>query len=175
MMSPVATSMPHCRIRSWESGDERSLVSNANNRRIWLNLVDTFPHPYTTDDARSWIASCSTANPELNFAIEFNGAAVGGVGLELHSGELAKTGSFGYWIGEPYWRRGIATAVVRAFAPLIMRTHELVRLEARVFSWNDASMRVLEKCGFRREAVLEKRIVKDGIVLDEIVYARTSA
>jgi RimJ/RimL family protein N-acetyltransferase len=174
-MSPIATSMPHCRIRSWEKSDEASLVRNANNRRVWLNLVDTFPHPYTPEDARAWIASSSTANPELNFAIEFNGSAVGGVGLELLSGELARTGSFGYWIGEPYWRRGIATAVVRAFAPFVMEMHELVRLEARVFSWNDASMRVLEKCGFRREAILEKRIVKDGIVLDEIVYARTSA
>jgi RimJ/RimL family protein N-acetyltransferase len=57
----------------------------------------------------------------------------------------------------------------------VIRTHGLIRLEARVFSWNDASMRVLEKCGFRREALLEKRIVKDGMVLDEVVYARTSA
>ena len=174
-MSPVATSLAHCRIRSWESADEASLVRNANNRRVWLNLMDTFPHPYTIDDARSWIVSSSTANPELNFAVEFNGSAVGGVGLQLHSGELARTGSFGYWIGEPYWRKGIATAVVRAFAPWVMNTSGLIRLEARVFSWNDASMRVLEKCGFRREALLEKRIVKDGMVLDEIVYAKTSA
>jgi RimJ/RimL family protein N-acetyltransferase len=108
-------------------------------------------------------------------AIECDCVAVGGVGLQLHSGVLAKTASLGYWVGEPYWRKGIATAVVAAFAPPVMKTHDLVRLEARVFSWNDASMRVLEKCGFRREALLEKRIVKDGMVLGEIVYARTSA
>ena len=150
-------------------------MRNANSRRVWLNLLDTFPHPYTLEDARSWITTSSTASPELNFAIEFNGDAVGGVGLQLHSGVLAKTGSFGYWVGEQFWRKGIATAVIGAFAPFAMSTHQLARLEARVFSWNAASMRVLEKCGFRREAVLEKRIVKDGMILDEVVYARTSA
>ena len=173
-MTVITTSLPTCTIRSWQAGDERSLVRNANNRRVWLNLLDTFPHPYAIDDARSWIESSSAARPEVNFAIEFEGHAMGGIGVELHSGVLAKTGSIGYWVGEPYWRKGIATAVVRAFAHAVMETHGLARLEARVFSWNDASMRVLEKCGFHREALLEKRIVKDGMILDEIVYARTS-
>lgn len=174
-MTSISTQLPHCRIRSWAQGDVTSLVDNANNRRVWLNLLDTFPHPYTTRDAKAWIASSSAADPQLHFAIEFDGSAVGGIGLLLHPGVLARTGSVGYWIGEPYWRRGIATAVVGAFAPWAMATHDLVRLEAHVFSWNEASMRVLEKCGFRREAVLEKRIQKDGIVLDEMVYARTAA
>jgi len=149
-------------------------VRNANNRRVWLNLLDTFPHPYTVENARSWIASAAAALPEVDFAIEFDGHAVGGIGVDLHAGVLARTGSIGYWVGEPYWRKGIATAVVGAFAPLMMSTHALTRLEARVFSWNEASMRVLERCGFSREALLEKRIVKDGMVLDEIVFARTS-
>jgi RimJ/RimL family protein N-acetyltransferase len=173
-VSTIETSLTNCRIRSWRAGDEPALVSNANNKRVWLNLLDTFPHPYTVEDARSWIASSSAATPELNFAIEFNGKAVGGVGLQLHHGVLAKTGSIGYWVGEPFWRKGIATAVVGAFASSVMKTHDLLRLEARVFSWNEASMRVLERCGFHREALLEKRIVKDGMVLDEVVYARTS-
>ena len=171
----IQTSLQSCRIRSWKAGDEASLVSNANNKRVWLNLLDTFPYPYTFDDARTWIASSSTADPEVNFAIEFSGNAIGGIGLQLHGGVLAKTGSVGYWVGEPFWRKGIATAVVGAFVPFVIKTHGLIRLEARVFSWNDASMRVLEKCGFHREALLEKRIVKDGMVLDEAVYARTSA
>jgi len=170
----IATSLPSCRIRSWKDGDEVSLVRNANNKRVWLNLLDTFPYPYPVQDARSWIASSASADPQLNFAIEFNGDAVGGVGLLLPGGVLARTGSVGYWIGEPFWRKGIATAVVGAFAPWVIGTHGLIRLEARVFSWNEASMRVLEKCGFRREALLEKRIVKDGMILDEAVYARTS-
>ena len=174
-MTGIAPQLTIWRVRSWAPGGEPSLVENANNRRVWLNLLDTFPHPYTTRDARAWIASCVASDPEVNFAIEFDGNAVGGIGLQLQAGVLSRTGSVGYWIGEPYWRRGIATAVVGTFAPWAMATHDLVRLEARVFSWNEPSMRVLEKCGFRREAVLEKRIQKDGIVLDEMVYARTAA
>ena len=172
-MPEIQTSLQNCRIRSWKPGDEAALVRNANNKRVWLNLLDTFPYPYTMDDARAWIASSAAADPQLNFAIEYNGDAVGAIGLQLPGDVLAKTGTLGYWVGEPYWRKGIATAVVSAFAPAMMETHGLIRLEARVFSWNEASMRVLEKCGFRREALLEKRIVKDGMVLDEAVYART--
>jgi len=173
-MTRIETSLPYCTIRSWKAGDEPSLVLHANNKRVWLNLLDTFPHPYTMEDAKAWISLSSVADPEVDFAIEFNGDAVGGIGLDLHGGVLAKTGTVGYWVGEAYWRRGIATAVVSAFAPAVMRTHGLLRLEARVFSWNDASRRVLEKCGFHQEALLEKRIVKDGMILDEIVYARTA-
>ena len=163
-----------CKVRSWRLEDAEAIVRHANNRKIWLNLRDRFPHPYSDRDAQTYLKHVVSTRPEVNFAIEFEGHAMGGIGVELHSGVLAKTGSIGYWVGEPYWRKGIATAVVRAFAHAVMETHGLARLEARVFSWNDASMRVLEKCGFHREALLEKRIVKDGMILDEIVYARTS-
>ncbi|MEO8305668.1 MAG: GNAT family protein [Betaproteobacteria bacterium] len=171
-MQSIITSLPRCSIRSWRTGDERSLVENADNRNVWLNLLDAFPHPYTDADAKEWIAASSTADPEQNFAVEYLGFAIGGVGLTLHDGVLSKTGSFGYWIGERYWRKGIATAVVEAFVPHVFSEFALVRLEARVFSWNPGSSRVLEKCGFRKEALLEKRIFKDGRIIDEYVFAR---
>ena len=172
-MSPIATSLPGCIIRSWRSEDESSLSRNANNRAVWLNLLDTFPHPYTPADARAWIDSSSRAQPEVNFSVEYHALAVGGVGLQLHSGVLSKTASFGYWVGEAFWKKGIATAVVNAFAPFAMSAFDLVRLEARVFSWNTASARVLAKCGFREEARLAKRIWKDEHILDEVVFAKT--
>ena len=49
---------------------------------------------------------------------------------------------------------------------------DLVRLEAPVFEWNPASMRVLEKCGFQREGIRRKGIFKDGQVIDAVMYAR---
>jgi RimJ/RimL family protein N-acetyltransferase len=46
-----------------------------------------------------------------------------------------------------------------------------VRLESPVFEWNPASMRVLEKSGFVREAALKASVFKDGQLIDSVVYA----
>jgi ribosomal-protein-alanine N-acetyltransferase len=153
-------------------GDERSLSENANNRRVWLNLLDSFPHPYTETDAVDWIQASSTASPEAHFAVAQSGIAIGGVGVSLHDGVLSKTGSAGYWLGERYWGLGIASAVMSAFSEYAFANYALARLEARVFSWNPASARVLEKCGFAQEALLRDRIFKDGQLIGEYVYAK---
>ena len=78
----------------------------------------------------------------------------------------------GYWIGEPYWGRGIATAALdeasrRAFAGFAFE-----QLQAMVFEWNGTSMRVLEKAGYHREGRLRRSVVKDGRVIDSVIYAR---
>jgi len=87
---------------------------------------------------------------------------------------FARTAEFGYWMGEPYWGRGIATAAVSAVAPYALRHFHLARLQSPVFDWNPASMRVLEKCDFQREGVLRRSIVKDGELVDQVLYARLS-
>ena len=42
-------------LRPWKKGDETSLTKNANNKKIWINLTHTFPHPYTIRDAKKWV------------------------------------------------------------------------------------------------------------------------
>lgn len=169
----IPTDLRDCVIRSWRMGDEPSLSENANNRKVWLNLLDSFPHPYTEADALDWIQASSAALPEAHFAIAHSDVAVGGVGVSLHDGVLSKTGSIGYWLGERYWGSGIASAVVSAFSKYAFAHYGLARVEARVFSWNPASARVLEKCGYTQEALLRDRIFKDGQIIGEYVYANT--
>ena len=64
------------------------------------------------------------------------------------------------------------TAAVRATAEFVLGHFDLVRLEAPVFEWNPASMRVLEKCGFVREGVQRKGVFKEGRIIDAVIYAR---
>lgn len=64
------------------------------------------------------------------------------------------------------------TEVVRATSDFAMHNFDLVRLEAPVFEWNPASMRVLEKCGFVREGVRRRSVFKDGKIIDAVVYAK---
>ena len=107
-----------------------------------------------------------------HWAIEVHGQAVGGIGVLIGEGVFAKSGRFGYWLGEEYWGRGIMTQVVKIVAPYVLSRFGLVRLDAPVFAWNPASMRVLEKCGFAREGVSSASVFKDGELVDQVLYAR---
>src|SRR5690606_15556735 len=106
-----------------------------------------------------------------SWTIEVDGEAAGGIGIEPGEGVYARTARFGYWLAEPHWGKGIMSDAARATVEYVLAHFDLVRLEASVYEWNPASMRVLEKCGFEREAVLRRRICKDGRIADEYLYA----
>ena len=158
-------------IREWARSDKPALVRFANNRNIWRNLAHIFPHPYTDADADGWFSFLAGMPEPTSWAIEVDGLAVGSVGVRLGQGIFVKTAEFGYWLAEPYWGRGIMTDAVKTVSRHAMRRFGLIRLEAPVFEWNPASMRVLEKCGFVREGVLRASALKDGQVIDRVLYA----
>ena len=160
-------------LRPWQANDAEALVRYANNHKIWLNLRDIFPHPYTPDDARQWLARCAGATGEpANFAIEFESEAIGGIGLQFFTDVNRLTAEIGYWLGEPFWGRGFATAAAEAVSRYAFATFELNRLQAVVYEWNPASARVLEKAGYTLEGRLRGSIIKDGRVGDALIYAR---
>lgn len=160
-------------IRDWRKGDEGSLVTHANNRKIWQNVRDAFPHPYTRADATDWIHKASSDDPMTSFAIEVDGAAVGAIGVVLQSDIFRRSAEIGYWLGEDYWSRGIVTEAVRAFTMWSFTTFDLCRIYAGVFDWNPGSVRVLEKAGFEFEGRMKKAVTKEGRTGDELIYAIT--
>ncbi|HEX7063417.1 MAG TPA: GNAT family protein [Woeseiaceae bacterium] len=161
-----------CIVRDWRSSDRESLVTFANNVNVWRNLSHRFPHPYTAADADEWLAHVAGRPDTTSWALEVDGRAVGGIGIEPGEGVYAKSARFGYWLGEPWWGRGIMTAAAKATADFVLAHYDFVRLEAAVFAWNPASMRVLEKAGFEREGVLRQSVWKDGRIADAVLYAR---
>ncbi|MGH8129350.1 MAG: GNAT family N-acetyltransferase [Steroidobacteraceae bacterium] len=163
-----------CIVRNWRDGDRDALLRFANNRRIWRNLKDRFPHPYTAAEADAWLALNRTHPERTGWAIEVDGLAVGGIGLVPGEDVHVKCAHIGYWLGEPYWGRGIATDAVRAVSDYGLTRLGFLRLEAPVFEWNPASMRVLEKCGFSPEGVMEKSVLKDGEIINSVLYARVA-
>jgi RimJ/RimL family protein N-acetyltransferase len=163
-----------CEIRSWRRTDLDSLVEHANNRKIWLNLRDAFPHPYTPRAGRGFLRRMRTTTPQTTFAIAVDGRAVGGIGFVLHSDVERVSAEIGYWLGEPFWGRGIATEAVVAVTDHAIRTHELTRVFAVPFAWNAASCRVLEKAGYVLEGRLRRSVIKDGVITDQMQYAFTA-
>jgi [ribosomal protein S5]-alanine N-acetyltransferase len=168
----LETSLPSVVLRRWASGDEQPLVLQANDKAIWRNLLAGFPHPYTLQDAEFWIHHAAEAAPSLHLCIEVDGLVAGGIGVIVGTGTEEKTGQFGYWLGRSFWGRGIATAAAKAMVRYAATSLPVVRLQAPVFAWNPVSMRVLEKAGFEREAVLRKSVFKDGELIDSVLYAR---
>jgi RimJ/RimL family protein N-acetyltransferase len=163
-------------MRPWEPRDALSLVMYANNRNVSRNLRDRFPFPYETAHAEAWIGRClEQAERPQSFAIDVAGQAVGGIGIDVFDDVQRLTAEIGYWLGEPHWGRGLATAAVRMMTTYAFQTFGLERLQASVFEGNSASMRVLEKCGYALEGRLSRSIVKDGRVMDSFLYARLAA
>jgi RimJ/RimL family protein N-acetyltransferase len=171
-IEPVRFQLSKCLLREWRRGDEPSLVRHANNRNIWLNVRDTFPHPYTRSDALDWVRLASSEGLNLVFAIDIDGFAVGAVGLRPGEDINRLSTEIGYWLGEEFWGRGIATEALAAVTEYAFQKLGMARVYAEVFEWNAASMRVLEKCGFEREGVLHKAAIKDRKLIDQIVYAK---
>lgn len=160
-----------CTLRSWRRGDEDSLVRHADNYKIWRNVRDRFPHPYTMEDARSWIEYASGEHPPTNFAIVVGGAAVGGIGLVMQTDIYHRSAEIGYWLGEEFWGRGIVSEAARAVTEWAFANFDICRIYAGVLEWNPASMRVLEKAGFQFEARLRQAVTKEGRTMDDFVYA----
>ena len=162
--------LARCTLRRWRVGDEASLARHANNRNVSGNLRDIFPYPYTAADATAWIARVKDESPTLNFAIAVDDAGVGGISVMLREDIYRQSAEIGYWLGEPFWGRGIATEALRAVTDYAFASFPIIRLEAGVYSWNPASARVLEKAGYTLEGRLRRAITKDGRVGDRLIY-----
>ncbi len=148
-----------------------ALVKYADNRKIWLNLKDSFPNPYCEDDAREWIERASAPQSILAYAIASDEEAIGGIGLELQQDVHRRSAEIGYWLGEPFWGQGIATKALRALTEFAFANLDLARIYGTVFERNPASARVLEKAGYTYEGRLRKNVTKNGKTIDQLLYA----
>ena len=102
-----------------------------------------------------------------------DGEATGGIGLEPGSDIERRTAEIGYWLGEAVWGRGIAIAAVRAVTGYGFEALDLTRVFAVPFASSSASIRVLEKCGYVREGTMRRSAIKEGAVIDQVLYALT--
>ena len=159
-------------LRRYRQTDRANLVQLADNPNVSRYLDLRFPCPYSLADADNWLAFTASQAQPLNLAVQWQGKLVGGIGIEPHSGIHARTAELGYWLGEPYWGKGLAANAVELFTPYVFNELGFIRLQAMVFAENPNSRRVLEKCGFTREGVLRRHICKHGKVTDAFLYAK---
>jgi len=158
-------------LKPWETDYAEQLAYIANNYNIAKFMRNRFPHPYSYDDAKNFIGWIQENYNNLVFAIECDGIIVGSIGLFPGDDIYCATAELGYWIGEEYWGRGIATAALLQMVDYGFANFLFNKIKAHVFHPNTASMRVLEKCGFCKESVLKASVYKYDEYLDEHLYA----
>jgi RimJ/RimL family protein N-acetyltransferase len=158
------------RVRRWRADDAASLVHHANDEQVSVGLSDHFPWPYTFDDAEDFLLGRVIGTADA-LAIEIDGAAVGGIGMQRGADVHRHGAEIGYWLGRAYWGRGLMSRIVPAWRDHLFTTYDYRRLEAKVYSNNPASAHLLEKCGFVREGIKREAAVKRGKVLDVWMYA----
>jgi RimJ/RimL family protein N-acetyltransferase len=168
----VITSNGEVVIREIENSDLQLLAKYANNPKVAINLRDAFPNPYALEDAIRFKEAIDKQNPKTIFAIEFKGEYVGNISLSPGTDVYRKSAEIGYFIGEPFWNMGIMSKAVDLITEWGFKTLDIVRIYTGVFEFNKASQRVLEKCGFSKEAVFRKSICKYDLIYDEIRYAK---
>lgn len=160
-----------CGVRSLYDADAAEIARHANNRKVWLQLRDQFPHPYTIDDAHRFIGFMRGQDRETAFAITVDDRPAGVIGVVLRDDVERCSGEIGYWLGEEYWGRGIATRALAGLTRFAFTTYELERLYALPLASNTASCRVLEKVGYQLEGRLRRSAIKDGVVQDQLLYS----
>ena len=177
-MSDVPAPLPilqgeRCVLRALVPADAPALVQHADNPAVARFLFDGFPQPYTLAAAHAWCTHDANSGAFGRvWAIVVDGAAIGCIGLRQEAGWLRCNAEIGYWIGEAFWRRGITSDAVGqvtdwAFAAV----PELTRIHAPIFVPNEGSQAVARRCGYVREAILPQSAIKDGQVIDRVVWA----
>lgn len=151
--------------------DIDSLVKYANNYNVSKYLRDSFPYPYTRNDAERWIDFVMKNPSYLAFAIADEQELIGAIGAVPYEDVHRFTAEVGFWLGEPYWNKGIISEALILFCNYLFTRYNFNKLIANVFEGNSASMKVLEKGGFKLEGILKQNIYKENKFLDNYVYS----
>ncbi|KJZ78642.1 hypothetical protein HIM_02033 [Hirsutella minnesotensis 3608] len=171
-------------IRRYRLSEAPILAAAANHPAVAKHLRDRFPNPYTLAEAESFLRRHSGTvetrypthggifvKPGTRDNPSTEALLVGAVGIVAHDDIYYRTWELGYWLTPSAWGKGIMTEAVWAFSRWIFATWPgLNRLEAVASGVNEASIRVLTKCGFVREGTRRMAVEKNGQVDDEVIF-----
>lgn len=161
-MKIISIQTATCTLRNLQERDTASIATLANNPAIVQNLRDYFPYPYTLQHAIDFVRMEMARTMPMNLAIVVNGEAVGVIGISPLSDVYRYGADFGYWLGQPYWGKGIMTAAAKAMVNYVFQNFPLTRLQGSVFDFNEGSMKVLLNAGFQLECIARDAVFKNG-------------
>ena len=155
--------------------DKPSLLKYISDPDIYKNTLK-IPYPYKEEDADFWINLVEESKIKerilKHWAIKNeNDELIGGIGFHSKYGRHSHKDEIGYWLGKPFWNKGIMTDVVKKACKIGFEEFNLTRIEVIVFNRNTASKKVLYKAGFVLEGTLRKFYFKDNRLIDADIFA----
>lgn len=159
-------------LKPWNKNDAAALANIADNKKIFMQVRDSFPQPYTLTDALKWIDAHLQTSKATNFAIWYNNELAGSIGYVPQENERRHIAEIGYFIGEVFWGKQIATKAVEQLLQLIQEQQKFYRIEAYVFEKNVASIKVLQKNGFFLEGIQHKAAIKNNEMQNVLVWVK---
>lgn len=160
-------------LHEWTSADTGTLIElcNAVDRTF---LSDRLPYPYTEADADWWLGMVAENDGKEGIwrAIVVNEQIVGSISVERMADDQLNVEAIGYMILTPFWSQGIGTEAVRQICGIVFQELAFDRIIGQVFPENVASVRVLEKNGFRLEETIVEKVIKSGMVRDVKLYRK---
>lgn len=161
------------KLRKWQFTDSKSIAQAANNLNIAKNLRNTFPHPYSIEDAKWYVNDCisNEGKNQITRTIEVDGKAVGSIGIFIKNDVYEKSGELGYWLSEDYWRKGITSKAVEIICKEAFAIFNIIRIFAEPYEYNVGSRRVLEKAGFTYEGTMRNGVYKNGSMFSYCMYS----
>lgn len=160
-------------LREWQYDDVEDISIAANNPNVAKNLRNTFPNPYSIDDAKWYVNDCisNEGKKQITRAIVVDGKAVGSIGVFIKNDVYEKSGELGYWLSEDYWRQGITSTAVQQICKKAFSTFDIIRIFAEPFDCNIGSKGVLEKAGFTYEGTMRNGVYKNGKIVSYCMYS----
>jgi len=160
-------------LRRVSHADAASMARHINDVTVARNTF--IPHPYTLKDAYDFIRRSRLMwrkDESYHFGMEdpSTGEIIGGIGLEVIS-KKHRCVEAGYWLSRKYRGREIVPEALRLAVRFGFKELKAVRIQAHVFAANSASVRVLEKCGFKYEGTERKRIKHRGRWRDLMMFS----
>ena len=163
-----------CLTNDLTDEDIPSLVKYLNNPALVANTL-RIPFPYGESDGADFIEKVRSSSLDSTYIfivrVKATNELIGACGFHRSPVNERRT-EIGYWLAEPYWHRGLTPKIVKTAIEIVRkRWKNLVRIEANIFPWNKASMRVVEKCGFLFEGIQRKISYKNGKDVDEHLFS----
>ena len=146
------------------------LAFHASDPRVSYYLKNSFPYPYTVEDAFAFINNCITNNC-VEFGICADDICIGCIGATFHNDVYIYNVEIGYWISTHYWRKGILKSVLPSFCQYLFQHYDIHKIYAIVISENISSMKLLEKCNFKKEGHFKEYIFKHNQYYDAVFYS----
>ena len=156
-------------LRPFELGDVDDVLAYASDPE-WARFLPGVPQPYERKHAEQFVArqilSDWSASP--TWAMEFDGHVRGGIGFQMQPANWLAI--LGYSLGRAHWGKGLTTEAAQAVIDAaFVSWPDLNRVEASADARNAASLRVMEKVGMQREALLRQHRLHRGELVDSAI------